>query len=165
MKRTYRDWLLSYGEAKDEPAYDEAEARRRFEAGETFCVLFGDPEHPDPVLQVDLGTIFKVTWLDNLNRVELSYLFTQPDGWPPDELFLEQTRIRTYDHQLPLPEGESSYDEAWYFSPDGSYYAARGSRDGVGENATGHLEPDQLPTHREPLPSFGDWESITRRER
>ena len=162
---TYRDWLHSYGQPSRRPAYDEEEARGRWSAGEGLSILSGDPGHPEIVTQVDLGgRRIKVQWLDDL-RPELSYLFIQPEGWPDGELFLEQTQVRQYDQQR-LPEGASSYDESWYFSTDGSYYAVRGKRVGSdAERAEGHLEPEQLLTLRETRPAFGDWDSIIRRER
>lgn len=163
---TYRDWNLPYGKLAKRPAYDEAEARRRFDAGQTLHVLFGDEVHPEQVLRVDLGgRLVKVVWLDELDRPELSYVFAQPEGCPDDELFLEQTRLASYDHDLRLPHGESSYDEAWYFKPDGSLYGVRGRRDSPSESTHGTLDAEQLLLHRERRPAFGEWDSLLRRER
>lgn len=108
----------------------------------------------------------KVLWLDELDRPELTYLSISPADWPDDELFPEQTHTCAYDHQDRLPEGMSSYDESWCFSPDGTYYAVRGKRDGSDHGRTeGRLEPEQQATMREPCPAFGEWDSIIRRER
>ena len=131
---TFRDWNLYYGEAMDAPAYDEAEARRRFDADETLYVLFGAEHSPEIVLCVELGgRLVEVIRLDRLNRPELSYVFHQPEGWPDDELFLSHTRLTTYDHAVPLPEGEASFNEVWIFKPDGSLHGARGASDGPTE--------------------------------
>ena len=51
---TYRDWNLGYGRPQKRPAYDEVEARR-FAAGESFWVLFGDPDRPELVMAVERG--------------------------------------------------------------------------------------------------------------
>lgn len=163
---TYQDWNLSYGKAHRRPPYDQAEARRRFEAGEGLWVLFGEPDRPEVVMNIELGgNLVKVVWLDALNRPELSYLFVHPDDWPNGSLFLEQTGILEHDHDELLPDAEPNFAEAWYFSPDGTYHAARQTREGTAEQADGHLEPDQIGTHREPKPVFGEWDSITRRDR
>ena len=163
---TYRSWNLSYGEPMDEPAYGEAEARRRFAAQETFWVLFGDPDRPELVLRVELGgEQINVVWLDELQRQELSYLFVQRAERPAGELFLEQTHTKFFDHDERLPDAVSTVAEGWYFDPDGSFHAARKSPGTVGEQTDGRLEPDQFEVHREPKPAFGDWASITRRER
>ena len=163
---TYRSWNLSYGEPMDEPAYGETEARRRFAAGEPFWVLFGDPDQPELVMEVELGgEQINVVWLDELQREELSYLFVQRAERPAGELFLEQTHIQAYDHDERLPDAESTAAEGWYFKPDGTFGAFRESPDSVGEQTEGRLEPDQFEVHREPKPAFGDWASITRRER
>ena len=163
---TYRDWNLGYGRPFNRPAYDEAEARRRFAAGETFWVLFGDPDQPELVIEVELGgEQINVVWLDELQREELSYLFVQRAECPAGELFLEQTHIQDYDHEERLPDAESTAAEGWYFKPDGTFGAFRDSPGTVGEQTEGRLEPDQFEVHREPKPAFGDWASITRRER
>lgn len=129
-------------------------------------MLFGEPDRPEVVMNIELGgNLVKVVWLDALNRQELSYLFIHPDDWPNGSLFLEQTRILEHDHDELLPDAEPNFAEAWYFSPDGTYHAARQTREGTSEQADGHLEPDQIGTHREPKPVFGEWDSITRRDR
>ncbi len=160
---TYRSWNLGYGVPVKEAAYGEAEARRRFAAGETFWVLFGDPDRPELVMEVELGSEqINVVWLDELQREELSYLFVQLEERPAGELLLEQTHIQRYDHDERLPDAESSAAEGWYFKPDGTFGAFRDSPGTVGEQTEGRLEPDQFEVHREPQPAFGDWASITR---
>lgn len=162
---TYRDWNLPYAEPRPGPFTGEAEARRRWDAEETFFVLFGDPDHPDTVLEVELGgRQVEVHWLDEHKRVELAYLFAQRDG--AGGLFLVRTHLRTYDHPNPGPEDESSYDELDMFEPDGSYQAFRSHR-GAGDTEVGRgqLEPDQLASMHEPALTFGDWTSIIRRDR
>lgn len=163
---TYRDWNLGYGEPVDDPAYGEVEARRRFAAGETFWVLFGDPDRPELVMEVMLGgEQINVVWLDELQRQRLSYLFVQLEERPVGELFLEQTHTKVYDHDERLPDAESTEAEGWYFHPDGMFGGFRDSPGTVGEQTEGRLEPDQFEVHREPQPAFGDWASITRLER
>ena len=163
---TFRDWSFGYGRATRRPTYDEAEARRRFDAGETLHALFGDESSPEVVLCVELpGRLVEVVWLDRLNRPELGYVFHQPDGWPDDELFLSQTRLTTYDHNVPLPEGEPSSNEVWFFKPDGSLHGARAASEGPTERTDGQLDADQLLLHRERRPAFGEWASLLRQER
>ncbi len=163
---TFREWNEAYGEPGYEPAYDEVEARRRFACGETLYVLFGEETHPDFVLRADLGgRLIEVTWLDKVNRPELIYLFTQPDGYPEDELFLQQVHLKTYDHDLPLPDGRATYNEGWFFRPDGTLHGMRGPLDGPSESTDGQLDAEQLLVHRERRPAFGEWDSLLRRDR
>ena len=163
---TYRKWSLGYGHASRQPPYDEGEARRRFEAGETVWVLFGDPDRPEIVLRLDLGgRLVEVTWLDELNRPEMSYLFTQPEGFPDDELFLEQVHVRTYDHDIPVPDGVASSHETWFFKPEGTLAGFRSSLGRPAESTEGRIETDQMPIHRERRPGFGEWSPLIVRDR
>lgn len=163
---TYRDWNVSYGKPFRRPAYDRDEAQRRWEAGETFFVLFGDdPEHPTTVLEVELGgTQVVVHWLDEHARPVLTYLFAATaDG---KGLFLEQTGIKRYDQADPSPTDEATHHEAYWFDSSGTYQGTRGSRGGQDhENTAGTLDPEQLAGLHEPALVFGDWDSITRRDR
>lgn len=169
MAQVYCDWRTLYGEAGGE-VYSVEEARRRFEAGERCTVLIGDdPQRPETVMEIDLsGEMIKVTWLDELLRPELMYLFSTQEepSWPEDQLLLEQTHIPVYENDNRPPEHQSSHDESFYFKADGSYWGVRASRGGADtEETRGTLDPDQLAIQTEPLPVFGEWDSLLRRER
>lgn len=169
VRRTYCDWKYGYGKIRNEP-YPEEEARRRFESGERCTLLVGrDIKEPRVVLQADLcGARIEVTWLDTFQRPELMYLFVvQKDAdWPKDKLLLEQTRISMYDTDERPPGVRAAYNEYYAFHADGKYYGTRGKRDGVDvEETTGQLEPEQLDLQIEPVPAFGEWDSLLRQER
>jgi len=164
-KVTFRDWSIAYGKPKRTPAYDEAEARRRWEAKESFTVLFGDPDHPDQVMRVELGgDVVVVSWLDEHNREVMEYLFGKPAGI--DELFLERTAIISYAQPEPSPTDTSTHNETYLVRPDGTYQGMRGTRGGDDhENTSGTMDSDQLAGLHEPSLVFGQWDSIIRRDR
>lgn len=169
MKRTFCDWNATSGEALGEP-YSDEEARRRFEGGERCTVLVGDTvDQATIVMEIDrAGTVVEVTWLDALQRPELMYLFAvRPEAeWPKNKLLLEQTRISMYDSDTRLPDAEAAYSEYYSFTPDGRYYGRRAQRDGINvEETNGQLDQEQLGLQIEPVPAFGDWESLLRQER
>ena len=166
MKVTYRDWNLPYGEPHGE-AYDDAEARRRHEAGEGYFVLLGDdPDHPQIVIEVEpeMYTI-EVVWLDELNRDVFNQLFV-PDKLPGrDDLFLEQVHLATYAPGEPPPTRKVTA-EGYYFDPDGKMHAGRKLADGVREEAEKLLSTDEVEQVLvEPRPEFGHWDSLIRRDR
>ncbi len=147
---SYGRWGLAYGNLKER--YTEEEARSRDAAGEGYWVIFGDPAHPEKVLQVAPEKVqYKVAWLDDLNRITLSYLFVPEDkehreNWA-QRLFLEQVHYKEYDpgdREPPPRSGEDRY-----------------------EGHSDPMEPDQA-THIlfEPAyPVFGEWDRITRKDR
>lgn len=166
---TYRDWNLGYGKPAGAP-YSQDEARRRYGQRETLTVVLGDPDRPSQVMVVDLGgAVFEVVWLDTLLRRELTYVYAvrkDVPGWPADRLLLEQVRVATYTEQTRPPDAQSSYDDFYAFHPGGRVFRERGSRDGSDvERTESRLDPEQLQAQYEPVPVFGDWASILRRER
>ena len=162
---TYRDWSLGYGKPKPAPAYDEAEARRRFEARETLTVLVGDPDRPHQVMTVKLGgEVVAVHWLDPHNRPVLEHVFAHLDG--VEDLFLERTALKTYNQTEPSPTDQATHNEVWYYRPAGTFTAVRKS---VGlddqENSSGTIDEVTLAGLFEPVPRFGAWESLLRADR
>lgn len=172
MRRSYCDWDTTQGQALGEP-YAEEEARRRFDAGERCTLLVGDDvNHPGVVLGADGGgTTVTVTWLDALQRPELMYRFAvqfDTPRWPPNQLLLDATRITMYDDadEQRLPDVRPAYTEYYAFAADGRYNGIRGRRGHVDvEETTGALEPEHLEVQMEPVPRFGDWDSLLRQER
>lgn len=162
---TYQDWNLPYGEPDGEP-YGEDEAHRRHKAGEQYYVLIGDPAKPDAVIEAQPGRAgIEVNFLDSRRRETLTYYFVGGEYPDSDDLFLQQTTIKTYDGDAGPPVLPAS-SETWYFRPDGSQHGFRQTNGGPTESTEGSMAPDEVAkTLVEPMPEFGDWDSITRYDR
>lgn len=166
MEFVYRDWSLPYGRPKGE-SYEEAVARQRFDSGQSFGLVVGDPDAPSLVAAIHRqGRVIHVTWLDDLLRQEFAYVFTvredQP-SWPQDLVLLEQSHLYVYDDDRRPPKHEHSWIESYHFHPDGRIYGSRGPVVGDREVMQTTLPVDQLQTER--VPAFGEWEPFLRRER
>jgi len=156
---TYQDWSVSYGKRRF-AEYGEAEARRRYDAREGFWILFGDPDHPQIVVEIEPERYsVKVAFLDGLLREATHYLFVLEKFDDPVLMLLEQHRRFSYDTDdawAPL-----TADAAW-FRPDGRWYRSQQTGSGPLVEADGQLSEEQLATLTEPFPAFGDWAGITR---
>ncbi len=169
---SYGVWNLPYGELGY--VLDEEEARRRDAAGEEYWVIFGDPAHPEKVLQVAPEKVhYKVVWLDDLNRITLLYLFVPEDDnhheGRAQRLFLEQLHYKEFDpgDREPPPHIDSAAAGTSYFEHDGSAYHTTVNGQEHYEGHSDPMEPDQA-THIlfEPAyPVFGEWDRITRKDR
>lgn len=170
MSWVYCDWNGPYGERDGEP-YSEDEARARYAAGQRVTLLVGDLDKPEQVAEIELGgRVCDVAWLDALQRPELQYVFAvREDGgpdWPQDQLLLEQVRIREYDHDERPPDDTPSRTESYHFKPDRRYFGRRQAGPGADlEETEGVLDPDAFAVQLEPVPAFGAWDSLLRRER
>ncbi len=169
---SYGRWGLAYGNLKER--YTEEQARSRDAAGQEYWVIFGDPAHPEKVLQVAPEKVqYKVAWLDDLNRITLSYLFVPEDkehreNWA-QRLFLEQLHYKEFDpgDREPPPRIGSAAAGTSYFEHDGSaYHLTRRGADRY-EGHSDPMEPDQAAhiLFEPAYPVFGEWDRITRKDR
>lgn len=125
--------------------------------------MLGNPDAPFVVVSFEEGgTVIEVSWLDGFCRPVLEYLFTRES--PHADLFLERVGVSAYAEEG-LPPTSSTYDEAWYFKPDGRYFASRRAAGQPVEEAEGLLAEQELAAKREPYPAFDDYDSILRRDR
>ena len=164
---TYRDWSIGYGEPRGEE-YGEAEARRRHEAGETYTVLVGnDSENPDVVIEVEPNLVtIEVTWLDELKREVFSEIFARSEIPGRDVLLMEQVHFWTYEPGTRPPAAEKVTSEAFFIHPDRKLYGSRELTPGVVEKSEKTLSEEEFErVYIEPLPEFGKWESLIRRDR
>lgn len=139
---------------------DEAEARRRHEAGERYTALLEDPVRPTAFLDVHLALGFVgVGHLDDRLRPQLLSQFVTLDG---DEgsgrLFLRETQVLAYDAEDRVVETEE-----FVFSPDGAIVRRVEDRR-TGEGRQGELRAP-ADGNWEPVPRFGDYRSLARWER
>ena len=156
---TYQDWSVSYGKRRF-AEYGEAEARRRYTAREGFWILFGDPDHPQVVVEVEPERYsVEVTFLDGQLRRSTTYLFVPEKFDDPDLILLAQHRRLRYDTDDAW--APSTADAAW-IKPDGHWYRAKRIDPGPLVETRGQLTADQLAELIEPFPAFGDWSGITR---
>lgn len=141
----------------------EAEARRLHEAGKPYTVLLGPGESGTrTVVAVRLETGYVgVTFLNEDQEPELLYIFGfdaggEPTGDPTgDPMFLSEARYRD-------PSGAEP-ETVYKFSRNGRMMARRAATDGSGfETMESSLDVETL---FEPVPDFGSYSSVTRRER
>lgn len=135
----------------------EEEARRRHESGELYVAVLGDPERPDAAVEVRLEAGFVgVRLLDDQGREYLTYLFGR-DPAASDDLFLEQATWREFDGD------EVVRGDTYHFKKDGTAVVERVDY-ATKEAETAELRPD-VSSNWEPVPEFGQYESIARRDR
>ena len=137
---------------------DAEAARERHERGRLYAAILGDPERPWAHLDVRLEVGYVgVEFLDEQLREDLSYTFSRaPDS--EGDLFLEQATWRSYDSS-----GDRFSAEHYIFEPPNLAHVAK--LDYVAdEQETSDVETD-LAQNWEPVPAFGEYESIARRER
>jgi hypothetical protein len=136
---------------------DEDEARRRHDAGELYTVLLGDPESPSAYIEVRLGVGYVgVLFLDENGRNNLTYLFAKDKT--DDRLFLQQVSWRDYDEDGKIRNGTS-----YHFKRDGTIYSEE--KDYEKQEAWKGEKQDDVSGNWEPVPEFGQYDSIARRDR
>lgn len=136
---------------------DPETARKRHERGELYAAILGNPERPWAHLNVRLEVDYVgVTFLDEELREYLSYSFSDaPDG---GGLFLGQATRRYFDSS-----GELAHDEHYIFDwPDIAHVS---KRDYVAKMRETYDVETDMRENLEPVPAFGDYESIARYER
>jgi hypothetical protein len=153
---TYAERWLD-GRPDEVEELDDAEARSRHESGELYTAILGDRESPRAYVDVRLEKGFVgVHFLDDDGRNHVTYLFGKGDG--DDRLFLEQAVWRQFDD-----DGEVARGDAYYFKRDGTIHLE--SKDYVNRTAERGDKHDDVSGNWEPVPEFGDYESIARLER
>lgn len=138
--------------------FSEQVARRRHAARKMYTALI--TQHDDSKLALELCFAFSycnIYFLDALGRCDLCYVFEPtPDG----RLFLCETSTGEY------PPGDSRWAVRGIsrnFKQDGRMKTLLSENKSIillGEN-----EPVDVSTHFEPLPEFGQWESLIRKDR
>lgn len=145
----------------------EEEARRRHQGGEEYAVVLSDGGRPVVALTVLLrprAPFTKVEFLDDRLFPKYAYAFTTPqegaregvmflenmyeEEWSDDEKHLGTTDIRFWvdgrSHKYVYDHVNRTTEEGW---------------------AEELLTAEELEVHWEPIPEFGDWDSIIRLDR
>jgi hypothetical protein len=138
--------------------WNAEKARKAHERGDLYTVLLGDPEKPTCFLEVHLKLGYiGVNFLDEYLRDYFQCGFTKEK---PGMLFLSQVTHREYEAET------DTVIEAKFarFFPDGR---AIYEIDNTHEDALlrKEVEQEDLSVNWEPIPEFGQYESIARFER
>jgi hypothetical protein len=146
-------------------ALTEGEARARNASGEEFIAVLRSAGGGQPVLVTVSGEtdVITVTFRDRHGRQNLKYWFGKVDG--DERLFLRTVMFWEYPSDDPkLRQSEATKVEETAFRPDG--YVKRVVIDSV-EQEKETTEYNSVPVdgNWEPVPEFGDYWSIARRER
>jgi hypothetical protein len=160
MQATYCElWSDPLHEPEDPMSADLAQVLDR--RGEPYAVALGIPACPDVMIEVDWKNSHLGVWFsDDEGRRDLHYAFTRVDC---TRLFLAEITLWTY------PEGavflfEASVVETISFREDG--HVKQTIDDGsVGSITVFEYAGVPLQTNWEPVPTFGDWTSVARRDR
>lgn len=152
-------WRRRRRAPREELAADEA--RRKHDQGELYHVVVSDGGTTIAWLEVDLSQPFVgVNLLHEDGRDDVEYVIrAHPDG---HGLFLRQARFHEYEGGEPY----SRHGVVYHFEPDGSAHVE--SRAVGAETTQVYDLPASTPLAsalREPMPSFGDYANLIRRER
>jgi hypothetical protein len=138
---------------------DAAEARRRHDDGKLYSAVLGDPEQPSAAVEVRLEVPFVgARFLDEQRRTVLDYAFGALDGGRDDALFLRQAIERAYG-----ADGAVAWSALHVFDPDGLVRVEE--KDYARGETRCYEAGHDGPRNREPVPAFGDYDSIARLER
>jgi hypothetical protein len=138
---------------------DEDEARSRHEKGKLYTAILGDPSEPRAYVDVRLERNFVgVHFLDEEGRNYVTYLFGKPKGQDKDQLFLEQATWRVFGENDQVLRGET-----YFFKPDGKIVLD--VTDFVSRESQKGEKTDDVSGNWEPVPEFGEYDSIARLER
>jgi len=145
------------GRPDDVEEIDDEEARRRHASGQLYTAILGDPSAPRAYVDVRLERGFVgVHFLDDDGRDYVTYLFGKQKG--DDRMFLEQATWREYGTGDDVRRGEN-----YIFKRDGTIHIDVVNYENR-ERQGGDKEED-VSGNWEPVPEFGEYESVARLER
>lgn len=160
MQVTYCE-LWSSKRRKPTGTMSADQARQRDARGESYSVVIGDPDAPESVIEVvPENKYFNVNFIDGEGRTSAAYGFEKIDD---SKLFLAEVTLWTYP-QGARSKSQASRVETFEFRPDG--YAAQTVDDSSSEQIeTTEKINVSVEANWEPVPEFGNWESIARYDR
>lgn len=161
MQATYcRRWNLVRNRPMDPIGAEEA---RQLDAErDHYTVVLDEGGTPRVYIEVNWGEEYlAVFFLDGVRRPQLAYSFTRVDD---ERLFLDEvTRWEYPDEQARAMSGAQLIDTVRY-QRDGT--AQREVRDDVAQEVRRQQFADlPLDVNWEPVPRFGDWDRVARRDR
>jgi hypothetical protein len=134
----------------------EDEARARHDSGELYTAVLGDPETPTVVEVFLTDGYVGVRWLEPHGKDAMRYAFRRTE----DRLFLSEVAINTVSAEGKVVEAESTL-----IKPDGTVQVSLFDNVNRTVKAAEPQTGNDVAAMWEDLPQFGDYASITRRER
>lgn len=139
------------------------QARARHDAGELYSVLIGDLAKPEALIEVRLERDYVGAWFfaESSRLRVLKYTFKRT---APDTLFLSKVGTWAY------PE-DADQDLRGAHTIDSIHYHVDGivrheSKDTItGQTTTSEYTGVDTDINEEPVPTFGVWDSLARRDR
>jgi hypothetical protein len=137
--------------------WDEKKAHKAHDSGKLYAVLIGDPQKPSCFLEVHLKLKFiGVVFLDKYLRDYLDFSFKEKQ---PGKLFLKQVIYREYDADT----DNVISAKTMYWEPDGkTQFEQADLVQNFVDTGEGSMD---VSINWEPIPEFGQYESIARFER
>lgn len=152
----FRDWKADPNDPDRSPTFDEAEARRRHDGRKQFSMLMDlDDGSRLFVISCEGRDCYFVEFLDAEDRVVLVYCFVLTPG---GRLFLSQHDEHRYEGSDRMVRS----GRAIRFKQDGRAIVLASTRPRRAPERELHVELDPA-FHDEPVPAFGQWESLIRR--
>lgn len=141
--------------------FDEDEARCRHDSGELYTAVGERPDEPDILVEVRLENGYVGTrFLDDLGRNSLVYNFREADG----RMFLQEIISYTYAEESGVRGRIPLVVESFTYTPEG---ICRHEVDDSRAETIKTVDRDSVDvgSHWEPIPSFGEYSSVTRWDR
>jgi len=137
--------------------FSEAKARRRHALRKRYTALIHTDDGTQAAIEFCFAAAYCIIYfLDGQGRCDLCHVYDPTDD---GRLFLREVATGEYEGQSRWPVGGISYN----YTPDGRLKILLSKRKHltlVAEN-----QPVDVRSHVEPLPPFGAWEPLLRRDR
>ena len=154
MKVHYcKSWFRARKRATD--MWDEAEARAAHVKRQLYTALVGSPTAPECFVEIR-DDYMGVEFLDHLLREYVAYQFEEKE---PGKLYLSMATERKFDGDT----DKVIWGITYYFDEDG--HVAIEEEDFVADTLTKAETYLDVSANWEPYPEFGEYESITRKDR
>lgn len=150
-----RRWNFSLDQPID--PYTPEQARERDEQGELYTVIIGDAQKPECVIERD-GSLYGPYFFDSNRRRQTCFAFRAIDD---KRLFLKEIWTWEYPHDKARRLNESSRIDHLVYDQNG--IVKHTITDKIkNEVVTRQIADVKLDINWEPVPEFGDWESLSR---
>ncbi|MGW3540925.1 hypothetical protein ACWDNI_10335 [Nocardia niigatensis] len=137
------------------------EARQRDAQGLHYSVILGDPEHPAVVMDVQWQEKLLFTYfLDQWSRLWLKLEFQRTGE---QTMFLTHITQFSYPSTGYAPADDASRIDRWEYLPNG--HGRRHLWEADKEMLVADFDEADIGGCWEPVPTFGEWESVTRTDR
>jgi hypothetical protein len=137
------------------------EAAARYESGDLFSVVVGDVARPSVLIEVRWETDYAAAWFfDDKARRTLKYTFKRVDN----RLFLSGVTAWTFLDDAVGRQNEAVRLERISYREDGVVHREVKDK-AAGDTLVEDYSDVDVVMHWEPVPKFGDWTALARKER